>query len=61
MKRVYTYQVMASKGIKSRNLIQNETLLLLRTEKSGTRRKQEEMDTLETLKQQTQQNRKKMV
>lgn len=61
MKCVYTYQVTAFKEIKSRNLIENETLLSLSTEKSGTRRKQEEMDTLESLKQQTQQNQKKMV
>lgn len=61
MKCMYTYQVMTFKGMKSRNVVENESLLSLSTEKSDTRRKQEEMDALEYLKKWTQQNQKNMV
>lgn len=47
--------------MKSRNVVENESLLLLSTKKSDTRRKQEKMDTLEYLKKRTQQNQKNMV
>lgn len=40
---------MAFKVIKIRNLTDNGTRVQISTKKSGTRRKQEEMDTLESL------------
>lgn len=45
----FAYQVMAFKGIKNRNLVENGTTVSISTDKSDKRRKGEEMNALESL------------